>query len=438
MGYIFNYWEDDVPMNVRSDYPSLKEEILNSGLLSRAKWYHRVVLKAKKWMISQRVRAMTALRAGGWRAGGTFTKQIPRGSQMSVEHLFAIILYCDFGTIAAEFTGTFRLFDAVESVGSLTKRHSKFAHFGRLLTELVLDFGVNGVRWTEEKQMERFDFERGPFYCGMNKVLNVESFAICLKGPCSTSVLRIVALNFATEKGVILKINNDGVHAQRQCFFDCSWISKYPEESERLWIAGQKCLRIESIIIVKNNLNYCQMMRTFYLFDAMLSGVNVRGVEIKEQRSDFELLSTLIRSKLNSPDMMPTELDPYLMNQWDLFLQTKTTIHLKLKVLDKHFKGLSKLVMSNVVKIHKKKRKRNNLVYSVNSTPTRQSVSFSFSENNAELQGLWRSPSLSFLELDRAYTQMGPTAVLIMEQIMNVRAIWMKMQSKLHRAVITF
>ena len=182
---------------------------------------------------------------------------------VSEAHICAIILYCDFSKLCTAFSATFRRQNVFETLESVKQRHSKFAKFGNLLVDLVLTFGITGG----------YDNETGPFFCGLNCILNVGSFAITLKGPCSTSTVREVAVNFAKSDGIILRLENDTWNASEQYFFNCSWISNYFEESERLWMAGSRPLRIASITIVRSAKNYRKMMRALFLFDAMISRV---------------------------------------------------------------------------------------------------------------------------------------------------------------------
>ena len=333
--------ETATKMAVKPVYDSLKDEVVGVGEVTNGKWRKNVVLKAAKYLNSKSVRKVTAKRA----VVGTPTGQNKKGSALSKEHLFAVILYCDFSALCTAFSATFRLRDEFEDVESLKARHSQFGHFGRLLVELVLDFGINGY---ESKYNP--SYQRGPFFCGLNCPLNIGSYAIRLNGPCSTSTQRSVAVNFAKSNGVILKLNNDNVHAEDQCFFDCSWISNYFEESERLWIAGKRALRIVSIAIVQNAKNYRKMIRAFYLFDAMISGVDMFECPLKEKQSDFDLLSDLIKFTLNESDGGFTDFDLYLKNEWKLFLQNKTEITVNLRWLNDYFQSLSKLVMFNVVR----------------------------------------------------------------------------------------
>ena len=147
-GFTFNYWDEKpehmdsetaTKMAVKPVYDSLKDEVVGVGEVTNGKWRKNVVLKAAKYLNSKSVRKATAQRANG----GTPTGQNKGGVALSKEHLFAVILYCDFSALCTAFSATFRLRDEFEDIESLKARHSQFGHFGRLLVELVLDFGIN-------------------------------------------------------------------------------------------------------------------------------------------------------------------------------------------------------------------------------------------------------------------------------------------------------
>ena len=170
--------------------------------------------------------------------------EVGKNCKVSEKHLQALLLYCDSSAFCTAFSETFRREHVFESVESVISRHSEFANFGKLSVELDEWCGINGAA------------ERGPFFCGINCVLNIGSFAITLKGPCSTSIVKEVAISFAKENGMVFKLNNDSAHAQSQNFFDCAGISNYFEESERLWIAGRHPQRLVYIAMVQNAKNY--------------------------------------------------------------------------------------------------------------------------------------------------------------------------------------
>merc|ERR1719216_861961 len=106
-----------------------------------------------KYLKSKKVRKMTAKRA----YNATTTGQIKKGQPLSQQNLCSVILYCDFGPLCTAFSETLRLENVFEDLESLTLRHSKFAHFGQLLTETVIDYGINGQEYNT-------DYEKGPFF----------------------------------------------------------------------------------------------------------------------------------------------------------------------------------------------------------------------------------------------------------------------------------
>jgi len=116
-------------------------------------------------------------------------------------------------------------------------------------------------------------YSKGPFYCGMNVVLNIPQFSFRLNGPTSTSVHIEVAMRFGGVEGMLIQLNNDeGYHERRERHIDCSWLSDFPEESERLWMGGRRPLKLETVRVVETQKNYQRFLRAFHLFDLMLCG----------------------------------------------------------------------------------------------------------------------------------------------------------------------
>lgn len=349
-GFIFNYWDCKTSpekalwlkeeMTVKPIYNMLKDEIIEGGYLSVSQWNEFVVLKAQKYLKMERTKQVIGGRANA--PSLVTTMQTADDSLITIDHLFAIILYCDFSILCTDFSATFRFDNIFEDLKSLKRRHSHFANFGRLLVESVLDFGING-------DPDTVGHESGPFFSGLNCKLNIGSFAIRLKGPCSTSTLSEVAVNFARENGVILKMDNDGIHSRYQLFFDCSWISNFVEEQERLFVAGHFALRIVEITVVETAKNYRKELRTLYLFDAMITATPMWKSKVKESSSEYELLSKLIALELKNEMADSLEFDEFFKMEWSLFLQNKTEIKIKLCWLNKYFQTLWKLIMYDVV-----------------------------------------------------------------------------------------
>ena len=331
---------------VKAKYGSLKEEIIESGYVSMAQWTKLVELKGRMYWKTKKAKWLKHLRENDH-------KRRARPPELMVEHLFVIILYCDFSDLCTAFSGTYRRKNVFESLKSMKSRHSEFAIFGRLLNEVVN--GLPSTPRSEESKRGYCDLNpragSGPFFCGLKGVRNIGSFAITLRGPCSTSTDKAVAVNFADSGGIVMKLNNDTLLSKEVRPFDCSWISNYCEESERLWIQGEWPIRIVSIIIVKSAKNYTNSMRALYLFDAMISAVYQAGIRKEGDASDYQLISKLMQWTLSGGVVGSSEIDEYIKKEWTLYLQNKKTIDLNLLYMNAHYKSMSKLVMFNVKKI---------------------------------------------------------------------------------------
>ena len=319
----------DAPL-VKPVFKDLKTEVMSSGCVGKSIFDVRVVLKAKEYLKSEKVRKMSG-NANIW--AWEFYK-------VTLPHLCAIICYCDLSSLCTKFSATYRRNNVFETMESVLKRHSK--HFGN---------------------SKCYGGDSGPFYCGIDCVLNIGSFAVCFNGPCSTSMVQEVALNFAGDEGIILKVDNDGEWAQNQKFLDCSFISCFIGEAERLWICcgDQQSLRIVSIKNVLKPKNYEKKLRKFYIFDLVLSGAKLGNASVEIKQFDVDWLSKLISLTLSGGDIGSLGLDDYLQREWRLFLQNKREITLRLNHFDQlqDFKLFAELIMENVVKTHENKKKNN-------------------------------------------------------------------------------
>ena len=75
---------------------------------------------------------------------------------------------------------------------------------------------------------------KGPFYCGISRVMMLRKFSVSLKSPTSTSVHIEVAMKFTGDgDGMIIEMDSYDGKAVSMGVYDCSWISRYKEEDER-------------------------------------------------------------------------------------------------------------------------------------------------------------------------------------------------------------
>ena len=279
-GQIFGYWSDwkedtkepdgkdrDIfngysrsELYIKPRSKDLKEEVVGSGLLENGlKEWLLHLYKAQQYINTVKVKNMESNHREPY--------GIKEGTAISLSGILSIILYCDTNTFQNKASLSFRKKSVFETIYSLKKRHTKFYWFSKNIIQAISVYGIDGDDGMDE-------YEVGPFYCGLSCVLSVGAFAILLKAPTSTTKDIEIAINFATRDGIIMEIQNDTGWAFEQRMFDCSWISNYSEENERLWVGyyNMKRLRISSIRIIETAHNHISFFTALHIFDQILSG----------------------------------------------------------------------------------------------------------------------------------------------------------------------
>eukprot|EP01083_Nonionella_stella_P244259 850324_1 len=113
--------------------------------------------------------------------------------------------------------------------------------------------------------------------------------------PTSTSAHKEVATLFA-EDGLILELK---VKSPWINYFDCSWMSSFSNEDEKLfcspWVKGQQ-LRFYSIISVANKANYRYFLRAMTAFNVCINGGGTRGKTGYAIQKDLKIIGKLFSS----------------------------------------------------------------------------------------------------------------------------------------------
>eukprot|EP01084_Bolivina_argentea_P239210 402078_1 len=305
-------------------YKSFKAEILSSGFVTVNEWKQQIVLKGNEYARTQKVKNI--------RCKSSKYHEIKYKAPISRVHLYAIITYCDWSDLSSDFSATFRKNHEFESLQKLKARNARYHHFSKALIEAVIAFGIDG----DGEYNDNFNMinkETGPFYCGLSSVIKVPQFVIYLNGPFSTSKDIEIAINFAKRNGMIIQLDNQnaGQCTKQTRFLDCSFISNYAEENERLFMWTEYPLKIESIRIIETAKNYQSFMHSFYVFDAMISGVSHK--HIKVTRVDVDVLEKLINE-------VPTKnIDTYVRNTFKLYLNQKNEIKININDFDGSYYG---------------------------------------------------------------------------------------------------
>ena len=189
---------------------------------------------------------------------------------------------------STKFSETFRKIYSHETIHSVKKRNQEYWWQSKLFKETVELYGIRGYSEKHDP-----DGQNGPFYTGVNCKLAIPEFNIRLYSPTSTSKQIEVSINFADQNGMIITLNNDAYLSTLLRFFDCSWISRYPDEDERVFVNGYFPIRVASVQMMKTNQNYSDLFAALYLFDILLSGGNV-DINIFDKKVKMQIVNELL------------------------------------------------------------------------------------------------------------------------------------------------
>eukprot|EP01084_Bolivina_argentea_P008584 16055_1 len=326
IGYTFYYWDNyknlDVTyqhqqmdfniidyslyspkqLYVANKYAHLKDEILHNTIYTlRTYQFNMSMIKATKYLLSQKAKTITAFRH---RLEDPYHYDIKKNTQLSGHNILSVILYTDWTDLSTKFSETFRSKWKYETLSSVKNRHHEFANWAKILRETVECFGNTGKppgydNWSTKRKRNNI-CESGPFFCGLSFQMVIPEFNIRLNAPTSTTKQIAVACRFGGDDGITLQLNNNGcLNSFQLTAWDCSWLSSFNEEDERVWIGGQHPIKVESITLILTSVNYYQYLRSFFYFDCMITGAQMKktfkSCDITD--ADYCLLSNLRKFK---------------------------------------------------------------------------------------------------------------------------------------------
>ena len=329
---------------VSPQFDSIKEEALQSGLISAADFEKGVVQKAARYLKQKKCRKM---KSNGW--GRVYHFGIVEGSPLSPRHLHSLFLYTDFTEFCTEFSRCFRALSDGEPIEVVVGRNSKYYHCSKALRELITLFGSDGQTWKGG--------ESGPFFCGINCVLNVPQFAVSFQCPTSTTKTKEIALRFAGESGMMMVLNNKSGGSEWEMFFNAKPLSAFPEEDERLFIGSTQYLTVKSLVVIQSAKNYRLSIGAFAKFDQVLNGQHVSGGRgITEQEMEIIVGALESVKGKGTASKMSKYLDEFAVDNFYLMTLQKTNIILNLESISRlRNQRMKELVFHSVSPFHKVK-----------------------------------------------------------------------------------
>eukprot|EP01084_Bolivina_argentea_P002010 3706_1 len=245
---------------------------------------------------------------------------IKPGTSLTVNHIMAVLFYCNFTSISREVTAAFRDQKYHKSMKTM-----KLGHLSQLLFETVNLYG------TKTKQSAT-----AAFYCGMSRIY-FSSFYSKFQCPRSTTAQLPVALKFACtasgrDGGIVIQIQND-FHSEAK-FFNTSLFSCYAVEDERLFFGHSKAecnLLLSSIIFIKREPeNYQHIIHALSLLDKVTKGYALTDSETPTNL-DVKIIKTICNA-YKSCDREDTFKNIYIKNVKNIERANENDINLLLKL----------------------------------------------------------------------------------------------------------
>ena len=261
---------------------SIKAEVLNSADAPISNEQYKETLEVAKFKHGAFKREMR-------RADHVFESvyNVREGSVITLPHILAIILYTDYDSLSAAFSRSFRKMSVSETVDSVKRRHSFYAHWARALREAVECWGTSLEKAPSIKD----------FYHGLSQPMLFSNFCQSFHGPTSTTLQFEVAVTFSNQghcdNGIVIGLKNNG---SANSFFDCRRWSRFAAESEMLFVGGFNQMEICKLTVVGATLKLDRWIRSLRYLSAAFCGNTVSD---KMTRSDARIARLLVAHAMN-------------------------------------------------------------------------------------------------------------------------------------------
>ena len=306
----------------KPSFKSLKQELMNNSVykISEISW-HQTLIKAITFSRLKWVRSMVPASKDGQGElygvvhyidnkksfGNDSRAKTKQKCSIGIDHLVAILFYCNFDQLQAKFSETFWPMKDGEKHEEVVKRHCEnFYWFGRSLFVAINFFGsaMNSDTYV---------------YHGLSHKMLFKDFSYYFAHPTSTTTEQSVAHTFSGHGGIILKLKSK--YKRQQAFMlDVSKFSDFRDESERLFL--NEALIISDIInagldhAAEYNTAYKKYMKALNFFNKITTGnaMDTTWNIGKINEKTWDLLTFMIDNYLYNKDKNNLELYDKIMS----------------------------------------------------------------------------------------------------------------------------
>eukprot|EP01084_Bolivina_argentea_P174191 301725_1 len=274
VGERYDYWKHAI----YPKYESIKEEVTNNKIFSiSSDAFNAAYLKAKYLInASDKIRNMMTCSEVLDKYNFTYDTVI------RIDHILALVLWTDYRQLSNEFRKTFTKISK--------KIYDEFWIWSKFLIEAVNAFGQ---RLKKAKVKTCYHNFKNMYNTSFQMTFNVPT--------SSTTKLQIAIMN-APKNGMILELgNNDQRFTKKMRYFNCSFISCFGNENERLFIqppSNNYYFHILSIRNLETNENYCKYIYAINILHRLLTNQYTKSHISKNKvdidRNCIEMINYLI------------------------------------------------------------------------------------------------------------------------------------------------
>eukprot|EP01084_Bolivina_argentea_P134420 237112_1 len=258
-GAKFNFW--DAKGNHKAKYSSIKQEVLSNIFCEIPLYAYDEAYKKAEYFIKNSDK-LIMLKSSRQKLYGIKSDQ-----PMQIYNVLSVIFYTDYDTLSYHFTKSFRPVAKDDTYAQIQKRNSEYWCWSKSLIETINTWGTT----VSESEIEKF-------YCGVSR-LYFEGFIATFNSPTSTTCQLSVAAMFAQNNGIILELEmHDSYWGKYLRFFNCSLVSAFGNENERLFIQPPNplcCLQFYSIRNMSTDENYREFIAAFLLLEAIFDNKKI-------------------------------------------------------------------------------------------------------------------------------------------------------------------
>ena len=294
-------------------YKNLKAECLQNNIypISRSVFVRILELARTLWR-TEKGRSLKAMDNRDWNS----RLEIPPHSPVSISHIFVLLMYCNYTELQYQYKkkGCREMTDIQSpddpKFEEMKRRNSEIGWWYRLIHDAVNLWGTKASK-------------NEVFLTGLDRKMIFDDMVPHWNCPFSSTVSPLIAVNFATEKGIILQTTPLAISQDK--YFNCEWLSDYPHERERLFVRARD-LQIADIRSFDFEqrvwISHSQYIQCMSFLSRLFSGhFVVERLKTTDKLMEMDMMLLSMIRRFQSNDSMQNEIDNEDDIETDLYME---------------------------------------------------------------------------------------------------------------------